>query len=327
METSAPAADCYSKLGAVFSILQPHARARPWLYYNFTHLVYFYEEFTRHSWVDLCSEVFPVFAHEWEACPFLEFNTYLYSEELRAGIVRMVLSEIDCGRFIYLTLNRKFIDELKEKEDFIHDVLIIGYDRADKKFLCRDFFHSKYSELWIPFDELQAAFRNNLVPGQSDPLGKIYALRYRETDTFPTARTMSITKELAVRNMKRIAEGDFDAGSSLLYANGTESFYDLNVYGKLADHLRGGVLNLSDIRPFYAVKNHIKIVAEQSEFWGVGEEEKRAAMRRKAEAMCYQSLKIRLRQREKKGGRAGYEKLESLLNEVRQAEDQFIRSI
>lgn len=327
MKTSIPAVDCYSKLGAVFSILQPHTRARPWLYYNFTHLVYFYEELTRHSWVDLCSEVFPIFAHEWEACPFLEFNTYLYSEELRSNIVSLILSAIDLDQFIYLTVNRKFISELKEKDDFIHDMLIVGYDRTDNKFLCRDFFYSKYSELWIPFEKIKEAFRNNPVPGQNDPLGKVYTLRYKENETFPIARTMSITKELAIRNIKQIVEGRFDVGSSLLNANGTECFYDLNVYGKLAEHIKTGMTDLNDIRPFYAIKSHIKLLTDQSEFWEIGSERKRESLRKSAEAMCYQSLKTSLQLCQKKGGTVGNEKLESLLKEVRQAEYNFILSI
>ena len=68
-------------------------------------------------------------------------------------------------------------------------------------------------------------------------------------------------------------------------------------------------------------------MSDQSAFWEIGDEEKREIMKRNAEAMCYQSLKMSLRLRKEKGGTAGDEKLVSLLNEVRQSEYKFIRSI
>lgn len=325
--TESPIVECYSKLGAIFSILQPYEENLSWLFYNFTHLVYFFDEILGLSWIDLCNAVFPIHAHEWETCPYLENCIYLYNDSLYKNIVNIILSSIDEKQFVYITLNRKYLKCLNEFTDFIHDTLIIGYDLGKKMFLCKDFYYGKYSELWFPFDEVSEAFENIKINSQVDPLGKVYTLKYQKPVLFPYTGTVNINRELAINNIKSLTKVIPIPGSEVLIANGTDCSSDLLVYDKLAYNILYSRCDLTDIRPFYAIRCHVRLLNIQSVYWNFGNKEKLERMISSVQGLCYQSLKIYMCTNRKKNKEVDRINFVKHLNAIKKLEQDFIDSI
>lgn len=321
-----PIANCYSKLGAVFSILQPHEETLPWLYYNYTHFLFFYNESTGLSWVDLCNAAFPIQIHEWIACPFLKCNTYSYDDFAKENILELFTDFIDDGRFIYLSLNRKYLKKLNEIEDFIHDTLIKGYDLEERQFLCQDFYNGKYSEKWFPVHEVIEAFKNNSTKPDEDSLGEVFTLKYHDPIRFPYNETVKIKEEVVKNNIKRICDNVEIPGSEVLITNGTECVPDLLVYDKLADNLISGACSLKDIRPFYAIRTHVRLLEAQTTYWKLGDHKKIEMLIHNTELMCYQCLSLYLRaiREERKINVIG---IANHLHQIKELERNFINTI
>lgn len=325
LKVSNPIANCYSKLGAVFSILQPYEETLPWLYYNYTHFLLFYNRSKERSWVDLCNAAFPIQVHEWMACPYLKCNIYSYNDFKKENILELFKDFIDNERFIYLSVNRKYLKKLDEADDFIHDTLIIGYDSGEKQFLCQDFYKGKYSESWFPFNEVIDAFKNGIIP-DADPLGEVFTLKFQKPIRFPYTETVKIKLKDVKNNIRYICENVEIPGSEVLETNGTECVPDLLVYDKLADNLISGVGNLNDIRPFYAIRTHIRLLEAQTTYWNLGNYEKMRTLVHSTEMMCYQCLSLYLRMvRENK--KIGIIGIANQLQKIKELEQDFINTI
>lgn len=161
------------------SILKPHKETREWFLSNFTnywacknpieHIEY---------WSDL------LYHSAYRFCPFLfegVITRELVDKSWKDGIIQFVIDAIDTGHYIYMNINATCIPQYKKTyENFMHDIMLYGYDNAKKVILAIDFFDSIYGVAEIPFETFEKAY---IIEGLSkaDFIGGLNILKFRES--------------------------------------------------------------------------------------------------------------------------------------------------
>ncbi|MFR2755407.1 MAG: hypothetical protein ACLTC0_07430 [Eisenbergiella massiliensis] len=252
-----PFVNCYSKFGAITSILDTDSNARVWGYHNYLILMYMRGENNKLFWMDLRSDIKTIWEPEWKICPFLEgyqIETSKIAEH--STFVNFIKEKVDNGFCIYLDLCVDYISAYNVKCDRQHDLLILGYNQERHYAICRDYFGTKYVERNIPFDELENSFNIKLMSEERKDYN--FLLKLKSNKLTVTDYKLYISKLLEPVKFFSVEPGT---------DNNFQFIFGIETYKYLFDDYRKKNLDLSDLRPIYVIKNHILLLMRLSEFY------------------------------------------------------------
>ena len=326
---SKPIIDCYSKLGMIFSILGLYSETRTWLLYNYLQLVYYYDIKSNISWIDLCNYISPIYAHEWESCPFIITYGISYEKFIEYDIKKMIIDSINNEEYIYINLNTKYIKDYNQKEDFFHDALISGYDLDNDSILCSDYFGIKYQKKWIDFQDIKNGIIFNEDAKYINVLEKIIFLKYRKPIVFPYYYIGRVDNVALKNNLKRLLYPDNNYKDFFNIRSGSECYMGLSVYDNFIRKIKEGVVDITDNRPFCAIRDHIIILAHITELLNQYDAIVLDELKKLAEKMCNMSLKtiILLENHKKIEKQVNIEKLSIIIETIKIKEENYIKEI
>lgn len=256
---SSPFCDCYSKLGALSSILANSKLSYDWFLINYMQLLFTGIDEDGWVWLELCGDFFPNTGYEWEYCPYIN-SVGIENQEISNGNIReFLISNLCDNKYIYCNIDRFYIKEYRySQEHLLHDLLILGFDYQKKSYLCADYFDVKYEIKGIPFEEIENAFRGKFCFKENDRIPQTFLWEYVcEKHGDEEKHTDHLKKSLiTLRESKEFVFGD-KANIERSFKGFGHYAYDLIIEKILSD-----IFPSWDVRPFYAIRDHLKIMIE-----------------------------------------------------------------
>ena len=238
----------YSRFTNILSILSSQKNAQTWLLNNHILLWIAKKDFERSYWADF------KYNSGDELCPFVkeEIVERKLASQDGFSIIDFVIDNINNGKYLFLNINKYYIDEywpvgIREHEE--HEIFIFGYDRAEASLFVADFFQNKYKYIQIPFSNFAMAYDNFHLTGVQDYLGGIILMKFREADN-----------ELDVPRIKNIIQ-DFLASRDTVIQSAWDMFkieemsWGMEFFSTLQQYMEYKVNEKTfiDIRPFHLI--------------------------------------------------------------------------
>lgn len=249
-ELGEPIIKCYSKLGAISALLNRNDNARKWLAYNYFNLLFNGGNDGSWWWMDLCGDFVPRNHIEWECCPYISWLKVIVDEYSQDQLHLFLDNALDSGQIIYCNADRYYLDRSISTNPIhrLHDVLILRSD--DTHVECRDYFNNQYQSMFFSKDDVKKAlmaknnFSNCIWP-------EAYLLSYQDSD-----KTYESVDKLL---------DDYLSGTEFEFAdnvNKPDSYqgFGIDIYPLLREKIVDETIDIIDIRPFYALKDHFTVV-------------------------------------------------------------------
>lgn len=183
-----PVVTSFTHQACVHAILQTKPEAKPWIYSNYIDLYCVRDMFTapRRSTLDFFFNVYGDFSfYEHSTCWWLLMNRYPRNvvKNYWGNELSFVRDRINEGEYVFLVINRKFLDGFYE--DNFHPALIYGFDDDEQCIYFSDNnYYGKYSFQKITYERFVLANDVPLIEDMSysRPEG-ICTFRIRENHT------------------------------------------------------------------------------------------------------------------------------------------------
>lgn len=303
-----PILKCYSKGRMLSMILSQNRDMLPWLYYNNMQLSSHTVNEKGESFViDICNAVAPFIIKEWECCPYIRNNTfnYNYIKEKYGKLATYIKECIDNNEYVYFCLNTSYVsayDNDKYNENRVHDIFVCGYN-DDQTFICYDYFGVKYEKRNIPFAEIETALLHlDESMNTYDYVNGIHSLLIQEPHQFSFFSAKDINRNHIIQKMFEIVYVEYSEVNNMMLRreNGDKIHtFGLNVYDELAKYFQKNSFNDFDCRPFYVIKDHLKIICDAIAFFDIPFVEESQEIYRKSNELAVYVMKEYLSHRNK----------------------------
>lgn len=287
-----PFVNCYSKFAAITSIISVDDKAKIWGYLNYSTLMYMRSEANDLFWMDLRSDENTIWEPEWKLCPYIDGEQIETEKIINNGtFTRFVINNIDKGNCIYADICISSIHAYNTKRVRQHDLLIYGYDLKEQTAICRDYFSLKYEEQRIPFEELEKGFYGKYECEDRKDYNFIFKFHQSVNSYNPTF------DEYRAYIKKMLKPTNFYS-----YEPGTEKsfqfLFGLEAYQYLFYDYDKEFLGLNDVRPLYVIKNHLQLLAELSDYFGLPFDELLKELHKLNETICNLAIKYKITKKE-----------------------------
>lgn len=281
-----PFVNCYSKFAAITSILAVNDKAKIWGYLNYSVLMYMRSEASDLFWMELRSDENTIWEPEWKLCPFINGEQIETEKIIEDGtsFTEFVISSIDRNYCIYADLCVASINAYNTKSKRQHDLLIYGYNLKEHTAICRDYFSLKYEEKIISFDELDDGFKRK------------YGCEERKDYNFTFKLcTKDILHNTTIEGYRVYINKMLNPINLISHEPGTEKrfqfFFGLEAYKCLFDDYDKECLGLNDLRPLYVIKNHLQLLTNLSDYFGLPFDESLTALHKQHRTVCNLAIK------------------------------------
>nr|WP_302596542.1 hypothetical protein [uncultured Cellulosilyticum sp.] len=175
------------------------------------------------------------------------------------SIIEFLIDSINDGYYIYIGVDEYYIPSYDSfnKQHSVHDMLVYGYDLSKEKFYIADFFKErKYNFALCDFKEMEKA---HVQTDQSDSFNGVMLIKpkdYTYNYSFCIYTVKKLIKdyiECKNSNLRTIM-----LNTNSVYKDEYLYAYGLEVYKVLKTSLY--TLTIKDIRPFYVLYEHKKIM-------------------------------------------------------------------
>jgi hypothetical protein len=251
-----PVITSYPTHANILSCVQQYEDSMQW-FYNYYIQLFAGGELTRGFYVDFCAPV------PWRSCP------WIYSQRIAKEMVEkkwdtiteFIIDCIDSNYYVFLYLDQFYISEALpyQKQKYVHDTFIFGYDKQNKLFSVADFYkYSKYYYTNIAFSQIEDAYKNLDLSGIVDNMQGIILIkpvRYENYAFNVHIVTGLINDYLQSKN----TFGNYTGGYRKDIGQKNDFWlYGMDVYKLLQEHLQLFLDRKAplDIRPFHVLLDH-----------------------------------------------------------------------
>ncbi len=264
LSTNYPIITTYTHHAHLLTILSNEPKAKSWIFSNYIQI---YMSKYINKWADF---YFPM-SYEvktFELCKWLEVqkNSEEFVDRNYGDIVKYVINLIDSNFYVHMMINYKYVSKSKwskGNKDVGHDILVYGYDDVLKILYCADFlFEPKYAFSDCTFDEFYAAYNNSAVKTQ---------ISYLSHNIFSYKIKNECDYEYHLNNIvywfKQYVNSEVpEYWKGYNYCNKEMNTWGISCYDILIQNIINTNIDYLDVRTFYLLKDHKKIMIERLKF-------------------------------------------------------------
>ena len=269
-----PMVTTYTQHAHLLSILSNYEYTYPWIFSNYIQL-YINKDF-RHDWGDFYFP-FPYELRPSDTCKWLLTKKIDrdVADSKWGNIINFIIDSINSNNYVHTMLNSSCIPLAPNynKEHFIHDVLVYGYDLKEEMLYFSDFIGvtHKYSFEKISFIDYTKAFNTYGLATNQDYLNKlIYLYKLNSAHDY----TFNYDYEFNIKNISNSIKAYLNSSVPEYWdiynnENRDNIVFGIEIYDTLKNYIAWkSVSNESDIdiRPFYLVYDHKKIMLLRLEY-------------------------------------------------------------
>lgn len=298
--------DCYSKLAMITNLLCKNEKGKEWFLHNYFNLHFNGDYEGTWFWLDLCSGFVDAEHLEWECCPFFNYEAFDTRDLSKSDLDHFLKMQLFSGKKIYANIDMYYLVNTNRKH-YLHDVFI--WDYKDFKYICSDYFSDYYETREIKEHSLVNAFLGKCDLSKEDRITKTYVMSYNDNP-------------IKNYNVIKIIEEYLDGTAFVFGSNtgkiGTYEAFGIRIYDLMRKNINHRRIDILDIRPFYALKDHFKIERELMNLYQY-QDERMHDLDRKIAKLCLLSLKNTIQAVE-----GIYLKIEKLLQEIKGLEEKIL---
>ena len=274
-----PIVDSYPNYAAVVGIVGAHTdQCLPWIYSYLEQLM------TNKSpqlpnWVDYCAPI------SYLSFPWIDFCHIKRDciENTESAIISLLQKQIENEIYPYLLADRFYLPyqtNSHDKNHYVHEILITGYNSASSVFYIYDHLegkYGKYGEAVCSFCDIAKAYIRAHTSGTFDWLNGVVGLFYRTEYDFGCRRAKKdLQYEINIRMFKDLLADYLSSQSSndrwcypLSWMRDDELLFGLDVYDGLSGHAQrasevsGEAVSEMEISGFYCLLEHKKLMRER----------------------------------------------------------------
>jgi hypothetical protein len=279
LPVSDPFITTYTQHAHLLSILTHYKSAMPWIFSNYIQL-YINKNYS-HQWSDFYFP-FPYELRPSDTCKWI-MSQKLHRcivERKWASVIDFIIESINSDNYVHMMINYFYVPLNKHrymKKHMHHDIFVYGYDTKESVFYVSDFFEfGIYSHGRLSFRDFDHAFLTDKLTTNHDYLnGLVYLYKYNENCDYKYS-SKNITNSIKSYLFGTVPEY-WDMYNR---DNKDDIVFGKEIYTTLKNYISGEVAKNSaqlDIRPFYLLYDHKKIMAlrlrymhEQEEFANYG---------------------------------------------------------
>jgi len=175
-----PSITTVPKIAQILTILEASELSLPWITNNFLQLCNIKDNVANYCYLNFLENYLFFDRINLLKTSTIEKHIIAY---LAKNIIDFVKSCIKDGYYILICLNSMYISEYKVKSDFMHSVLIYGYDEAKKEIYYSDFVNGgKYNFYVMNYEELYSSFYKSVKPKMYEEgyLNEVHILKIRD---------------------------------------------------------------------------------------------------------------------------------------------------
>ncbi len=208
----------------------------------------------------------------WKCCPWIHYQRISreFVERKWGSITEFLIDSIDSDYYAFLYLNQFYIPDFSlayQSRDLMHDTYVYGYDAQEEVFYTADFYKYNYGYAKVKFSNIEKAFSTTNLCDMDDFLQGIVLVaptKY-EKYNFNVKRTVSfindfLNSELGFRSYTEGYRQDVEQNSA-------DFCFGMDIYRLLEELLT--LQTCMDIRPFYVLFDHKKLMLMRIEYLGV----------------------------------------------------------
>lgn len=215
----------------------------------------------------------------YQDCPWL-FESHIPREIIKKSIpdfISFCKTSLCSGFYLSFMINEKWIPAYNQERDFDHNILIYGYEEADKIFYIADFFSNrKYNFASCTYRELENAFFDEYID-HTDYFETVRLINFRNTNYIfePDIVKENLKDHLSSTNLftkyrRRPYEESLQLVGNQMYSYMSEQDLETQYYFGLDYYEQLKTLFLQekfyDVRPFHLLYDRMKLMKVRIEF-------------------------------------------------------------
>ena len=262
-----PTITTFTQHAHLIAILESEPRAKTWIYSNYIQ-IYMNKELNTNRWGDFYFPM-PYEIRPFELCKWLEVQkaSEEYVTKNFDSIVKYVTNMLEDNYYVHMMINYRYLSRSRfsrENEDRRHDILIYGYDDEIRTFYCADFMFetSKYAFSECTFDELNAAYNSYFVKEMTSYLNhNIYSYRLKKDCDYEYHYKNIL---FWIKQYLNCETPEYWNGYN--YCNRENIVWGISCYDALSQSLLTLDDDVIDVRFYYLLKDHKKIMIERLKY-------------------------------------------------------------
>lgn len=251
-----PVITSYPTHANILSCLQQYEDSMQW-FYNYYIQLFAGGVINKGYYMDFCAPI------PWRSCPWIYSQRIAKDmvEKKWASITEFIIDCIDSDFYVFLYLDQFYISEALpyQKQRYVHDTFIFGYDKQNRLFSVADFYkYSKYCYTNIPFSEIEEAYINLDLTDIADNIQGIILIKPVRYDNyaFDVRVVAGLLKDYL---LSQNTFGSYTGGYRKDIGQKNDFwFYGMDTYKLLKEHLQLFLNHQAplDIRPFHILLDH-----------------------------------------------------------------------
>lgn len=180
----------------------------------------------------------------WYSCPFISSSSLkkeLLQEQYKKDFSSFVRYAVDRGYYVYVDINRHFIKNYNCKENFVHNILVYGYDPDKQVINIADYFkNNQFSREICSFKELNDAFKEMKLVKASEFFEEINLFKFKGENNYNFNIAEVYNKLLDFFNGTNLIDKYYFSYFAYEYRNTNNLYFGLNYYDALKIILKEG---------------------------------------------------------------------------------------
>lgn len=260
-----PSITTYTHHAHLFSILGNNEATKDWIYSNYIQF-FINKDLESNCWGDFYFPM-PYETRLYDCCKWLNCQKFNkgFVKETFDSVVDFVKQQIDKNRYVTCCVDFKEITSSFISYNYMHDLLVYGYDDEKQVLLCADFLferNTKYGFYECSYDDFGRAYSNDFMNHRVDYLNDlVYTLELKESCDY----------EYSVKNLiywlkeyKESAMPEYWKGFN--FCNSKNIVWGLDYYLVLADYFSNRRVARSELMVFYLLQDHASLMCERIAF-------------------------------------------------------------
>jgi hypothetical protein len=257
-----PMITTYTQHAHLLSILTNYEQTLPWIFSNYIQV--YANKHNERKWVDFYFP-FPYELRPSDTCKWIKSQKISrdFIGKKWDSIIDFIIDFINSDNYVHLMINCFYIPHYIEyrERDYIHDILVYGYDRNEESLYVADFFSQtqKYSFQKVSFADFTQAFLTHDLAKNRDYLKRLIYIYQFDSQCDYQYHTLNIINSFKLYLSSNVLEywDIYNQENREQIIFGMDVFEILRIY--LDNKMIKDETNI-DIRPFYMLYDHKKIM-------------------------------------------------------------------
>ena len=260
-----PSITTYTHHAHLLSILETNENTKNWIFSHYIQL-FVNKNLKANCWGDFYFQL-PYELRIFECCKWIntqKFNKEFVKENFDS-VIKFVRQQIDHDRYVTCCVDFKEIGTSFIKYNYMHDLMVFGYDDEKGVFYCADFLfdrNTKYGFYECTYEDFELAYSNDYMNSNDDYLNNnIYTLELKANTDYEYSAQNIIYWMNEYRNS---AIPEYWKGFN--FCNSKSIAWGLDYYDVLAKYINEYKIARSEIRLLVLLQDHAFLMCERIKF-------------------------------------------------------------